>query len=151
MIVQESSVYPLDASPVQYYFCIHRYKKREKPNICNFILLILQRIKKRKGRYFKRFVKKKATEVLKKRAKMLGFLLSTLEWNKKIDGSKYRSFVNGILLLRSDGLKRGLTRKRLAVLKPHVRKILGGVAVETLRKVITDKYIFLKLFRFKTF
>lgn len=77
MIVQESATYPMDSSAVQYFFCIHRYKKREKKNICNFVLLTIQRIKKRKGRYFKRFIKKKESEILKKRSKMLGFMLTT--------------------------------------------------------------------------
>jgi hypothetical protein len=79
MIVQETSTYPIDTSAVQYYFCIHRYKKREAQNICNFVLLTIQRIKKRSGRYFKRFIKKKEAEILRKRSKMLGFVLTTCQ------------------------------------------------------------------------
>ena len=81
---------------------------------------------------------------------MLGFMLTTCRWETKVDGGRYRSNQNGSLLLRG-GKLRDSSKKGLTGLKPHSKKIIGAISSENLKKKITNKYVFLKLFRFRTF
>jgi len=79
LLKKETSFYPIDTNQVSFFFNLHTYKSRTTQKFCYFVLLTIQRIKKGKGRFFKRYIKKKESDVLKKKAKVLGFVLGTAQ------------------------------------------------------------------------
>lgn len=149
MFSKESAGYPIDSAQVTHYFCIQKYKRREKNKICFFVLVTIQKIKKVRGRYFKRFIKKKESDILKKRSKVLGFLVGLAAWSIRRDGSFYRVSRNYILLLRGGKLKEATLKSGIGGLRVQANRLRGATSRDVMRSHVVKKFPFLLDFRWR--
>lgn len=151
MVRAETALYPIDTPQVFYFFCIHRYKKRTSLRFCDFVLITIQLIRKKRGRYFRRYAKKKEIDILRKKAKTLGVLAGLAQWTKRFTGVFFRVNKNFVLIFKGAGRYKEIMKKGVSGLKTVVKKLRGSVPTLLLEKNIQKKYPFLKGFHLRVY